>query len=141
MLNLFDLMLLMACAAVGMQFWQLRKISEGAVFHAQRVCRQRRLQFLNVARTKARIGKVAGAGLGWHSEYQLEFSTDGLNTITATLHFQGNKLKDIQMPFYPEPEWQQAPDVKGKIGMGGCGGGSTSSNCGTSKGCGSSGCR
>ncbi|WP_298440514.1 DUF3301 domain-containing protein [uncultured Ferrimonas sp.] len=142
MFNLFDLMLLMSCAVVGMLFWQLRQISEGATLHAHRLCRQRRLQFLTVARIKARIGKVPGSGLGWNSEYQFEFSTDGLNTLTATMLFTGNKLKDIKMPLYPEPEWQQAPDSQGRIGMGGCGGGSPVSSCSTNKSsCGSGSCR
>ncbi|WP_028117278.1 DUF3301 domain-containing protein [Ferrimonas senticii] len=137
MLNLFDLLLLMSCAAVGMLFWQLRPISEGATLHAYRLCQQRRLQFLNVARTKARLGKVAGSGLGWHCEYQLEFSTDGINHLKATLHFSGRKLTDIKMPLYPEPDWQQAPSAQGRISVGGgCGGGSSS--CGSNKrGCGS----
>ncbi|QIZ77402.1 DUF3301 domain-containing protein [Ferrimonas lipolytica] len=139
MLNLFDVMLLMTCAAVGMLFWQLRQISEGAELHARRLCNQRRLQMLSVARIKARIGKVPGSGLGWNSEYHIEFSTNGINTLTAVMLFSGKKLRDVKMPLYPEPEWQQAPDSKGRVSMGGCGGGGAKS-CNTSSGC-NTGCK
>ncbi|SHI10903.1 DUF3301 domain-containing protein [Ferrimonas marina] len=133
MLNLFDLMLLMLCGLVGMLFWQLRQISEGAEFHARRLCQQRRLQMLNVARVQARLGRIPGQGIGWKTRYQVEFSTDGLNSLKAELEFLGNRLKDTQMPFYPEPEWQQAPQSRGRVGMGSCGGGSCApkKNCGT----------
>ncbi|GAA4878178.1 DUF3301 domain-containing protein [Ferrimonas pelagia] len=131
MFNLFELMLLMGCGLIGLLFWQLRQISEGAEFHARRLCQQRRLQMLNVARIKARLGKIPGNGIGWHTEYQIEFSTDGLNSLTATLEFLGNRLKDTKLPFYPEPEWQDAPQSRGRVGMGGCGGGS----CGPKTGC------
>ena len=133
MFSLFDLMLLLACGMVGMLFWQLRQISEGAEFHAHRLCKQRRLQMLNVARVKARLGKIPGNGIGWHTQYRVEFSTDGLNSLVATLDFMGNRLKDTHIPFYPEPEWHEAPLSRGRVGMGSCGGGSCGpkSNCKT----------
>ncbi len=130
MLNLFDLVLLFACGLVAMLFWQLRQISEAAAIAAQRLCQQRRLQLLNSARVHSRIGKITHGGLGWRTRYQLEFSTDGLNTLQATLIFSGHRLQDIQMPLYPEPEWQQAPTAQGRIGAGCC----STPKCGTNSG-------
>ncbi len=138
MIDLYDLIILMILAGVGAFFWQLRRISELAQFHAQRACQQRRLQLLNVARSKARLGRVPGSGIGWHCEYQCEFSTDGLNQLTARIEMLGHRLKAVHMPLYPEPEWQQAPTAQGRIGMGSCGGGASS--CGPKGNCGS-GCR
>ncbi len=126
MFSLMELMLLLACGVIAMLFWQLRQISEAAGFHARRLCQQRRLQLLNVARVKARLGKVPGHGLGWRTEYQVEFSTDGLNSLTATLQFWGPRLSDATLPLYPEPEWQQAPSSRGRIGMGSCSSGGCS---------------
>ncbi|MBY5990646.1 DUF3301 domain-containing protein [Ferrimonas balearica] len=135
MFDLFDLVIVMVLVGIGALFWQLRRISEVAQFHAQRACRQRRLQLLNVARSKARLGWIPGGGIGWHCEYQCEFSTDGMNQLTATLEMMGNRLKAVQMPFYPEPEWDQAPMARGKVGMGGCGGGSCAPKSGCNTGC------
>ncbi|GAA5190540.1 DUF3301 domain-containing protein [Ferrimonas gelatinilytica] len=136
MFSLMELMLLLCCGVIAMLFWQLRQISEAAGFHAQRLCQQRRLQLLNVARVKARLGKIPGHGLGWRTEYQVEFSTDGLNSLTAKMAFLGPRLNEATLPLYPEPEWQQAPANRGRIGMGSC----SSSGCGSKSSCGSKRC-
>ncbi|TKB49732.1 DUF3301 domain-containing protein [Ferrimonas sediminicola] len=138
MLNLTDLILGLVVCGIAAIFWQLRQISEIAEFHAKRVCQKRRLQWISTARVQARLGFIAGQGLGWNTRYQCEFSTDGMNRLYAVLVMNGRKLKDVEMPLYPEPEWQEAPESKGRIG--GCGGGGApTSNC-SSGGC-SSGCK
>ncbi|TKB49587.1 DUF3301 domain-containing protein [Ferrimonas aestuarii] len=130
MLNLFDLILGLLVCGIAAVFWQLRQVAEFAEFHSKRECDRRRLQWVSTARTKARLGFIPGQGLGWRTEFQCEFSTDGINRLHSTLLFSGKKLSDVKMPLYPEPEWQQAPQAKGRIG--GCGGGGApASSCGS----------
>ena len=49
-MNLFDLIVLLALSLVGLQFWQIRAMTEMAHRYATQYCKKHHLQLITVAR-------------------------------------------------------------------------------------------
>lgn len=99
-MNLFDLVLLMLLGLIGLQFWQIRAMTEMANRYAAQYCKKHSLQLITVARESTRIGFFKQR-LAWRCRYRFEFSAnrEALNSGTFDLH--GKTVIDIDVPAYP----------------------------------------
>lgn len=98
-LNLFDILLLMIIAVVGVQFWRIRAISEQANQYLQRYCENNDLQLINVARSKTRLAINKGK-LDWHNEFDFEFSSTGEDSYQGRLIMSGLMVLTTELPAY-----------------------------------------
>lgn len=99
-MNLYDLILLIILFLIGLQFWQIRAMTEMANRYAAQYCKQHNLQLISVARISTRIG-LFKARPAWKCEYTFEFSAnrEALNTGTFILH--GKSVTHLDVPAYP----------------------------------------
>ncbi|CAH0534244.1 hypothetical protein VST7929_02158 [Vibrio stylophorae] len=103
-----SLVAIVALVFAACLFWQQRKQSELAHFHASRYCKQQSLQLLTVARERWQWHWRKGArGLCTH--YQFEFSATGDDHYQGQLVMQGMRLLQIKtpphhLPTAPPPE-------------------------------------
>ena len=99
-MNLFDLILLMGIAAIGLQFWVIRSMTELANRYAAHYCKKHGLQLITVARESTSL-KVFQRKLAWKCRFRFEFSAnkESLNSGTFTMH--GKTVTHIDVPAYP----------------------------------------
>lgn len=81
-------------------FYHHRKLAELAHKAALQYCDQHNLQFIAVARKKARIGFSKRYGIYWRMIFQMEFSGDGESSNTGTIEIEAGRVKTIQLPVY-----------------------------------------
>lgn len=98
-MNLFDLVLMLALAAIIFQFWRIRAISEHARNYLYQYCQQRNLQLLSVARVQTRLSLYRGK-IDWKNEFAFEFSGNGEDAYQGVLVMSGLSVLDTQLPAY-----------------------------------------
>jgi len=99
-MNLFDLIVLLALTLIGLQFWQIRAMTEMAHRYATQYCKKHHLQLITVARESTKI-RVFKQRLAWQCRYRFEFSAnrEALNSGTFDLH--GKTVIAVDVPAYP----------------------------------------
>lgn len=98
-MSLFDLTLLLVCTLVIILFWQSRGSAEAAVKHVTRYCESNQLQLISVSLVTRKFAIVQGK-LGWHSEYQFEFSGNKEDKYCGTILLLNKHAKHIDVPAY-----------------------------------------
>jgi hypothetical protein len=77
-------------------FWQWRLQEESARKHAETVCKQYKVQFLDVARSGGRLRLTPRTG--WEARFQFGFSSDTKSRYEGELTLLNLNLRDVQMP-------------------------------------------
>ena len=85
-------------------FWQWRLQEESARKHAETVCKQYKVQFLDVARSGGRLRLTPRTG--WEAQFQFGFSSDTKSRYEGELTLLNLHLRDVQMPPH-----RSAPDT------------------------------
>jgi hypothetical protein len=85
---------------IGWHFYHQRKLAESARRYIAKYCEENTLQFMSIAKLKARIVIDKKRGIQWENHYHFEFSGDGESSYEGTLTLRGTKVKDIDMPVY-----------------------------------------
>ncbi|MFU8784078.1 DUF3301 domain-containing protein [Aliidiomarina sp.] len=85
-------------------FWQWRLQEESARKHAETVCKQYKVQFLDVARSGGRLRLTPRTG--WEAQFQFGFSSDTKSRYEGELTLLNLNLRDVQMPPH-----RSAPDT------------------------------
>ncbi|WP_394200366.1 DUF3301 domain-containing protein [Shewanella waksmanii] len=116
-----DFLMIAALVVIAAFFWQLRQMAELSRVYAGSECKKQRVQLLSIAMESARPSIGGSSGLTWNAKFLMEFSTDGINQYRAHIWMHGKRIKKVEWPIFPEPEWMEAPIAKGSVG--GCGGG------------------
>ncbi len=111
-----DLLLILFIFLIAAFFWQLRQMAETSRKFAERETSRQRVQLLSVAMATARPSIGGATGLCWKAKFVIEFSTDGINQLRSDFVMHHNRIHSINWPVFPEPEWEHAPESKGKIG-------------------------
>ncbi|MCH8491727.1 MAG: DUF3301 domain-containing protein [Idiomarina sp.] len=86
-------------------FWQWRLQEESARKHAETVCKQYKVQFLDVARSGGRLRLTPRTG--WEAQFQFGFSSDTKSRYEGELTLLNLNLRDVQMPPH-----RSAPDAR-----------------------------
>lgn len=81
-------------------FIYLRQVSESALRHVNRYCKQSELQFIAIARRSTRLKMSKKYGLSFYSIFDFDFSGDGESSSTGSLSLYGLKLDSIDLPVY-----------------------------------------
>ncbi|RLV57798.1 DUF3301 domain-containing protein [Parashewanella curva] len=113
---MIDLLLILAIFLIAAFFWQLRQMAENSRLFAEREAAKQNVQMLTVAMSSARPSFGGNTGLCWKANFILEFSTDGIDQHQANFTMLHNRVLSVDWPVFPEPEWEQAPTNRGKIG-------------------------
>ncbi len=99
---LSDAIVLLCVALVIVLFWQGRRQAEYARRYAQQYCKQNQLQFLDIAWKRGRIAKI-GRHIGWLSDYEFAFSSDGESRYEGNISLINLRLRDVSTPPYRLP--------------------------------------
>ena len=110
-----DLLIVAALIAVAAYFWQLRQMAELSRTFVEQACKRQNVQLLSVAMESAKPSLGGHAGFCWNAKFLFEFSTDGLNQHNGYIFMHGKKVRNIDWPIFPEPDWMDAPLSKGKF--------------------------
>ena len=98
-MDMYSLIILLFIAAIALQFWRLRGISEYTIQYAEQYCKKEGLQFISLARNKTRISLERGKP-DWLIEYDLEFSSDGETQYVGTITSHGKRVKSANLPVF-----------------------------------------
>lgn len=85
---------------IAWHFIHQRKLAEAARRFVQGYCEEKSIQFISIAKLKARIVFDKNKGFTWKNHYVFEFSGDKESRYEGTLVIQGSKVKDIELPAY-----------------------------------------
>lgn len=99
-MSLVDIWVGLGLFIIGWHFYHQRKIAELARDHAAKYCEQNNLQFISIAKIKARLKSQPHRGLIWCNEYQFEFSGDGESAYQGHLTMHGTRLESVDLPVY-----------------------------------------
>ena len=94
-----EIWILLAICCVMWHFYHQRKISEAARYHMKKYCDQNGLQYISIAKIKARL-TVGKRGLVWKNLYDFEFSGDGESLYKGTVTLYGTRLDNVELPPY-----------------------------------------
>jgi hypothetical protein len=85
---------------IGWHFIHQRKLAESARRFVENYCEEHQIQFISIAKIKARMVFDKKQGMTWKNHYQFEFSGDRESKYEGILIIQGNKVQNIEMPIY-----------------------------------------
>lgn len=102
--GLMDALYLLLLILIVYLFWQWRLQEESARKHAETVCKQYKVQFLDIARSGGRLRLTPRTG--WEAEFQFGFSSDTKSRYEGELTLLNLHLRDVQMPPH-----RSAPDT------------------------------
>ena len=98
--NLFDLVILITLAIVGIQFWQIRSMTEMAYRFASNYCKKHSLQLVSVARENT-IVAISRGRPAWKCRYRFEFSANRDSSNSGSFVLVGNTVVELDVPAYP----------------------------------------
>jgi hypothetical protein len=98
-MDMYSLIILLFIAAVAIQFWRLRGISEYTIEYAQRYCKKEGLQFISLARINTRLSVYRGKP-DWLIDYQLEFSSDGETQYVGSIQTHAKHVLRVELPVF-----------------------------------------
>lgn len=95
-----DLIILLIIVLIGLQFWQIRAMTEMANRYAAHYCKQHGLQLVSVAREFTRLSWYKSR-IVWKCQFQFEFSANRESLNTGHFIMQGKTVTSIDVPAYP----------------------------------------
>lgn len=120
MLSLFDLALLMLCAAFAAWLWRGYGIREVALKLARRHCEKLDIELLdeNVALRSLRLLRDTQGRLRLAREYGFEFTVTGDQRLTGCITLFGHHLANIELqphPFNPRHDLTDTGQINGEV--------------------------
>ncbi|RUO22550.1 hypothetical protein CWE08_05075 [Aliidiomarina iranensis] len=110
--NLYDVLALLLLLLGGYLFWQWRLQEEHARKHAEAVCKQYNVQFLDIARSRGRPRFTPRTG--WEASFQFGFSSDIQTRYEGELLLLNLHLSDVRMPPHKAPAANHESAIEGE---------------------------
>lgn len=85
---------------IGWHFYYQRKLAESARRFVEKYCEDNNLQYISIAKLRARLVIDKKRGLMWRNHYCFEFSGDQESRYEGILILRGTKVENIDMPVY-----------------------------------------